>query len=72
MSTALRIARDGQRIATFLVCLNDDYDGGETEFSRIGLRFRATCGRVKNHLTGSRRRHRTPGDKRPAFRLSHR
>jgi prolyl 4-hydroxylase len=27
----------GQRVVTFLVYLNDDYDGGETEFPRLGV-----------------------------------
>ena len=31
------IAERGQRIATFLIYLNDDYGGGETEFPRIGV-----------------------------------
>ena len=26
----------GQRIATFLIYLNDDYEGGETNFPKIG------------------------------------
>ena len=30
------IARNGQRIITFIVYLNDDYDGGETAFPRWG------------------------------------
>jgi hypothetical protein len=34
----------GQRIATFLVYLNDDFEGGETEFSQIGLRYRGKAG----------------------------
>ena len=34
----------GQRVATALVYLNDDYEGGDTEFPRIGLRFRGACG----------------------------
>jgi prolyl 4-hydroxylase len=29
----------GQRIATFLVYLNDDYEGGETDFPQLGLRY---------------------------------
>jgi hypothetical protein len=41
---AQSIAREGQRIATFLVYLNDDYEGGETEFSQVGLRFRGHTG----------------------------
>ena len=31
------IAQHGQRIATFLIYLNDDYDGGETAFPRVGV-----------------------------------
>lgn len=38
------IVQHGQRIATFLVYLNDDYDGGETEFPRLGLKHRARKG----------------------------
>jgi hypothetical protein len=34
----------GQRVATLLVYLNDDYDGGETEFPRIGYRFKGRTG----------------------------
>ena len=34
----------GQRVATALVYLNDGYEGGETEFPRIALRFRGACG----------------------------
>src|SRR5262245_39057236 len=29
----------GQRIITFLVYLNDDYEGGETDFPSLGLRY---------------------------------
>jgi prolyl 4-hydroxylase len=29
--------RNGQRIITFLIYLNDDYDGGETAFPQLGL-----------------------------------
>jgi prolyl 4-hydroxylase len=38
------LAVRGQRLATFLTYLNDDYEGGETEFSRVGLRHRGTTG----------------------------
>src|SRR5690606_4245689 len=31
------IARRGERIYTFLVYLNDDYDGGETAFPTLGV-----------------------------------
>jgi len=34
----------GQRAATLLVYLNDDYEGGETEFPELGLRFKARAG----------------------------
>lgn len=38
------LARFGQRIATFLIYLNDGYAGGETSFPAIGLDFRAETG----------------------------
>lgn len=38
------LARFGQRIATVLVYLNGDYEGGETSFPAIGLNFRAGTG----------------------------
>jgi prolyl 4-hydroxylase len=34
----------GQRVATFLLYLNDDYDGGETEFADAGFKFKARKG----------------------------
>ena len=34
------IAQRGQRIATFLIYLNDDYAGGETAFPRVGITHR--------------------------------
>ncbi|MES2624242.1 MAG: 2OG-Fe(II) oxygenase [Pseudomonadota bacterium] len=39
-----QVARSGQRIVTFLVYLNDNYDGGETEFPRLGIRHKARRG----------------------------
>jgi prolyl 4-hydroxylase len=39
-----QIARLGQRIATFLLYLNDDYEGGETEFVKTGYRYRGRRG----------------------------
>jgi hypothetical protein len=36
---AAEIERRGQRIGTFLVYLNDDYEGGETDFPGLGLRY---------------------------------
>jgi hypothetical protein len=41
---ALDVAQRGQRAMTFLIYLNDDFDGGETDFSEIGLRFRGRTG----------------------------
>lgn len=38
------LATFGQRIATFLIYLNDGYQGGETSFPKIGLNFRAQQG----------------------------
>jgi prolyl 4-hydroxylase len=34
----------GQRVATFLIYLSDDYDGGETEFTDVGFKFKARKG----------------------------
>jgi prolyl 4-hydroxylase len=41
---ALDIQRSGQRAATFLIYLNDDYEGGETEFVKLGWRFKGRKG----------------------------
>ena len=41
---AAQLARFGQRIATFLIFLNDDYDGGETEVPEAGIRHRGRKG----------------------------
>jgi prolyl 4-hydroxylase len=38
------IARNGQRVLTFLVYLNDDYEGGETEFPELGIVHRGQRG----------------------------
>ena len=38
------LARFGQRIATFLIYLNGDYEGGETVFPRAGLRHKGGRG----------------------------
>jgi len=38
------LANFGQRIATFLIYLNEGYEGGETSFPEIGLNFRANQG----------------------------
>jgi prolyl 4-hydroxylase len=34
------VTRRGERIITFLVYLNDDYGGGETEFPKLGIRHK--------------------------------
>jgi hypothetical protein len=34
----------GQRIATFLIYLNEEFEGGETEFPRAGVRYRGRTG----------------------------
>jgi hypothetical protein len=39
-----QIARLGQRLATFLLYLNDDYEGGETEFLKTGFRYKGRKG----------------------------
>jgi prolyl 4-hydroxylase len=41
---AADIARMGQRIATLLIYLNDDFEGGETAFPSIDLRFKGRTG----------------------------
>lgn len=43
-SFAAEIGRDGQRIATFLVYLNADYSGGETNFPLADISHRAAVG----------------------------
>jgi prolyl 4-hydroxylase len=37
---AVTLAKYGQRVFTVLVYLNDDLEGGETDFPRLGLRYR--------------------------------
>jgi hypothetical protein len=39
-----QLARFGQRIATFLIYLNDDFEGGETVFPKAGFRYRGRRG----------------------------
>jgi hypothetical protein len=38
------IARNGQRIVTFILYLNDDYDGGETAFPKLGIEHKGRRG----------------------------
>ncbi len=41
---AKEVAAGGQRVLTFLLCLNDDYEGGETQFPVLGKRFKGRRG----------------------------
>lgn len=41
---ASEIARRGQRMGTFLIYLNDDFEGGETEFPKAGISVRGRTG----------------------------
>lgn len=41
---AAEIARAGQRTATFLVYLSDDFEDGETDFPQLGYRFKGRKG----------------------------
>lgn len=41
---AEEIAANGQRIATFLIYLNDGFEGGQTHFPRLDIRFRGEPG----------------------------
>lgn len=41
---ARELQRVGQRIVTFLIYLNDEYEGGETAFLRLGWRFKGKAG----------------------------
>lgn len=38
------IARNGQRVITFIVYLNDAYQGGETSFRKLGISHRGSVG----------------------------
>jgi prolyl 4-hydroxylase len=41
---ARELALHGQRVATFLLYLNEDYEGGETEFPELNLRHKGSRG----------------------------
>jgi tetratricopeptide (TPR) repeat protein len=41
---AAELAHRGQRVATCLIYLNDDYEGGETEFPQLGIKFKGGKG----------------------------
>jgi prolyl 4-hydroxylase len=38
------IERNGQRVATVLIYLNEDFEGGETSFPRLGINHRGKAG----------------------------
>jgi prolyl 4-hydroxylase len=38
------LARNGQRIITFLVYLNEEYEGGETDFPQLGIVYKGRRG----------------------------
>jgi prolyl 4-hydroxylase len=42
--TARDVERFGQRVATFLIYLNDDFEGGETDFPKLNIRYRGKKG----------------------------
>jgi prolyl 4-hydroxylase len=41
---AADLAKRGQRMGTFLIFLNDDFEGGETEFPMAGVSYRGRAG----------------------------
>jgi hypothetical protein len=41
---AQEIADNGQRVITFLIYLNDDYEGGETAFPEMGISHKGKTG----------------------------
>lgn len=41
---AKEVAEHGQRVVTFLLCLNDGYEGGETQFPALGRRYKGHTG----------------------------
>lgn len=43
-ANAMELERVGQRIATVLIYLNDDYEGGETEFPTLKWKFKGKTG----------------------------
>jgi hypothetical protein len=61
---AADIARRGQRVSTFLVYLNDGFEGGETDFPLAGVRCKAPRG-------GALWFHNVDGEGRPDRRTLH-
>ncbi|HMB73516.1 MAG TPA: 2OG-Fe(II) oxygenase [Gammaproteobacteria bacterium] len=51
------VRQKGQRIVTFLLYLNDDYEAGETQFCELGISHKGQCGEglffVNSHPDGS-------------------
>jgi prolyl 4-hydroxylase len=41
---AADVAERGQRVVTFLLALNEDYEGGETAFTELGRRWKGQTG----------------------------
>ena len=65
------IALRGQRVATFLLYLNDDYSGGQTEFPRLGISHKGHTGEgffFSNALADGRSDLRTLHAGRPTIR----
>jgi prolyl 4-hydroxylase len=54
----------GQRAATFLTYLNDDYEGGETEFPKLGIRHKGRRGSALLF-------HNVNGESRPDYATLH-
>jgi prolyl 4-hydroxylase len=59
-----QIAVAGQRNITFLVYLNDDYAGGETEFVKLGIRHKGKTGSAIYFIN-------TTADQQPDLRTQH-
>ena len=59
-----QIAVSGQRNITFLVYLNDDYSGGETQFVKLGIRHKGTTGSAVYFIN-------TTADQQPDLRTQH-
>jgi prolyl 4-hydroxylase len=44
----------GQRSLTFLVSLNDDYEGGQTQFSELGINYKGAAGEALYFVNADR------------------
>jgi hypothetical protein len=62
---AAELAERGQRVATCLIYLNDDYEGGETEFPQLGISFKGRKGDALIFFSAD------PGSGRPDRRTVH-